>query len=138
VGTQSVCHSPIGARPHVGLSIGARLYLLLVNNKLRTCVVLSPCTSPVMRLRLVSAELLVLVRWRYIHCSEPPLQPFWNCDVPPQSFYGDGMGQGTKYGLKETIQEGVVSGYVSYPVRKRTTRREKEEKTCTTFPDVAP
>jgi hypothetical protein len=27
-----------------------------------------------------------------MHCSEPQLQPFWNCDVPPSSFYGDEMG----------------------------------------------
>jgi hypothetical protein len=53
VGTQSAfCYLLIGARPYAGLSIGARLYLILVNNKLRTCVVLSPRTSPVMRLRL--------------------------------------------------------------------------------------
>jgi hypothetical protein len=31
------CYSLIGARPYTGLSIGARLYLILVNNKLRTC-----------------------------------------------------------------------------------------------------
>ena len=53
-----------------------------------------------------------------MHYSEPQLlQPFWNCDVPPSSFYGDGMGQGTKYGPKETIQEGAISGYVSYSGR---------------------
>jgi hypothetical protein len=55
-----------------GLSIGARLYLILVDNKLRTCVVLSPRTSPVMRLRLATAGLLVLVEMR-MHCSEPHL-----------------------------------------------------------------
>ena len=53
MGTQSAfCYPLIGARPYASLSIGARLHLILVNNKLRTGVVVSPRTSPVMHFRL--------------------------------------------------------------------------------------
>ena len=107
MGTQSVRYSLIGARPYVGLSIGARLYLILVNNKLRTCVcspraLLWLCVFGSLRqgfsfssdgdgdayalLRTTAAALLELRR---------------ATNGPPYSFYGDGMGQGVKYGLKE-------------------------------------
>lgn len=81
-----------------------------------------------MRLRLVSAELLVLVRMEIYTLLRATAAAFLELRRTTTDFYGDGMGQGTKYGLKETIQEGVVSGYVSYPVRKRTTRKGEGRK----------
>lgn len=135
MGTRCACYTLIGARLHPGLSIGARLYLILVNNKLRICCLRA--LHRFMRLRPASAGLLVLARWRWKCVC---IAPSHSCSLFGTATYHHRasvmteLGQGARYGPEETIQESVISVYVSYSVRKRTSRREKEGEFTPRFP----
>lgn len=138
---QSVCNSLIGARHNAGLSIGARLYLILVNNKLRTCVVLSPCTSPTMRPRLASAGLLVLARWRWrCICTAPS----YSCSLFGTATYHHRASMMTEWAKGLSKDQGKPFKEVSKVAMFRTQcasergERRRTKKTCTTFPDVTP